>query len=72
MRSSASAETGHETSVPATFDDVGSAGGHRGISLGIFADYDLDDATFLDIVERVVTRRLHGALGLDDEESGDV
>lgn len=58
------------------FDDVGSAGGHREmgggeIPLGIFAGYDLDDATFLDIVERVVARRLHGALGLD-EESGDV
>jgi nanoRNase/pAp phosphatase (c-di-AMP/oligoRNAs hydrolase) len=63
--------------LAAAFDDVGSAGGHREmgggeIPLGIFAGYDLDDATFLDIVERVVTRRLHGALGLDDEESGDV
>jgi hypothetical protein len=41
------------------------------IPLGIFADYDLDDATFLEIVERIVTRRLHAALGLDDEESSD-
>ncbi|AXG06946.1 bifunctional oligoribonuclease/PAP phosphatase NrnA [Haloplanus rubicundus] len=62
--------------LSAAFDDVGSAGGHREmgggeIPLGIFAGYDLDDETFLDIVERVVTRRLSAALGLDDEESGD-
>jgi nanoRNase/pAp phosphatase (c-di-AMP/oligoRNAs hydrolase) len=63
--------------LAAAFDDVGSAGGHREmgggeIPLGIFADYDLDDATFLDIVDRVVTRRLAAALGLDTpEESGD-
>ncbi|MEF8855895.1 MAG: bifunctional oligoribonuclease/PAP phosphatase NrnA [Haloplanus sp.] len=55
------------------FDDVGSAGGHREmgggeIPLGIFADYELDDEMFLGIVERVVTRRLGAALGLDAAE----
>ena len=62
--------------LSAAFDDVGSAGGHREmgggeVPLGIFAGYDLDDATFLGIVERVVTQRLSAALGLDDEESDD-
>jgi len=57
------------------FDDVGSAGGHREmgggqIPLGIFADYERDDGVFLDIVERVVTRRLCAALGLDATDSG--
>jgi nanoRNase/pAp phosphatase (c-di-AMP/oligoRNAs hydrolase) len=52
------------------FDDVGSAGGHREmgggeIPLGLFADDELDDEVFLDIVERVVTRRLNAAVGLD-------
>jgi nanoRNase/pAp phosphatase (c-di-AMP/oligoRNAs hydrolase) len=50
------------------FTDVGSAGGHRGmaggeIPLGIFAD-DADDDDVIEIVDRVVTRRLLNALNL--------
>ncbi|GAB6859949.1 bifunctional oligoribonuclease/PAP phosphatase NrnA [Haloplanus litoreus] len=53
------------------FDDVGSAGGHREmaggqIPLGIFADYTTDDATLVDIVNRLVSNRVFAALGLDD------
>ncbi|WP_248896974.1 DHH family phosphoesterase [Haloplanus halobius] len=60
--------------LAAAFNDVGSAGGHREmaggeIPLGIFADYVPEDTSLIDIVERVVTRRLVGALGLDDVET---
>ncbi|SFR65049.1 DHH family phosphoesterase [Halogeometricum limi] len=51
------------------FDDVGSAGGHRemaggAVPLGIFADYDVSDAGFVDVVEAVVTDRLVRSLRL--------
>lgn len=56
------------------FSDVGSAGGHQEmaggeIPLGIFADYEDDDTDLVDIVERVVTRRLFSVLNIttDDE-----
>jgi len=54
------------------FDDVGSAGGHYDVAggeipLGIFADYTSDEQQLLDIVERVVTARLHAELNLTDE-----
>jgi nanoRNase/pAp phosphatase (c-di-AMP/oligoRNAs hydrolase) len=56
------------------FDDVGSAGGHYDVAggeipLGIFADSTSDEASLLDIVERVVTARLAAELGLDDADS---
>jgi nanoRNase/pAp phosphatase (c-di-AMP/oligoRNAs hydrolase) len=57
-----------------TFDEVGSAGGHREmaggeIPLGIFAGYTSDDTTLVDIVAAVVTDRLLDGLGLVDSES---
>ncbi|MCY4729770.1 bifunctional oligoribonuclease/PAP phosphatase NrnA [Natronomonas gomsonensis] len=58
-----------------TFEEVGSAGGHREmaggeIPLGIFANYDSDDTTLVDIVAAVVTDRLLDGLGLVDTGDG--
>jgi nanoRNase/pAp phosphatase (c-di-AMP/oligoRNAs hydrolase) len=55
-----------------TFADVGSAGGHREmaggeIPLGLFADQAGEDEALIDIVERIVVRRLLSALNLTDE-----
>jgi len=55
------------------FADVGSAGGHREmaggeIPLGIFAD-DATDADLLAIVDRVVTKRVRDALGVEEPEN---
>jgi nanoRNase/pAp phosphatase (c-di-AMP/oligoRNAs hydrolase) len=58
------------------FGDVGSAGGHRGMAgghvpLGLFADLaDEDDDAIVEMVERIVSRRLADRLhlsGRDDE-----
>jgi len=61
-------------SLQEAFDGVGDAGGHREmaggeIPLGIFAEYT-DDENLIDIVERLVTRRLVDSMGLSDD--GDV
>jgi len=55
-----------------TFDDVGSAGGHREmaggeIPLGIFADHTADDAGFVGMVAEIITARLLEGLHLVDE-----
>jgi len=57
-----------------SFEDVGSAGGHREmgggeIPLGIFADYATDDAQLVDIVEEVVTARLLAGLNVSDSQA---
>ncbi|NHN43139.1 bifunctional oligoribonuclease/PAP phosphatase NrnA [Halorubellus sp. JP-L1] len=55
------------------FGDVGSAGGHQEmaggeIPLGIFADYGDEGAPLVDVVERVVTKRLFSVLNIGDDE----
>jgi nanoRNase/pAp phosphatase (c-di-AMP/oligoRNAs hydrolase) len=55
------------------FADVGSAGGHRQmaggrIPLGLFADLADDDAELVEMVERIVTRRLLKRLNLSARE----
>ncbi|WP_436903082.1 DHH family phosphoesterase [Halovenus halobia] len=54
------------------FDDVGSAGGHQEMAggevpLGIFADAVGDEIDLVELVKRVVTARLIGALNLSEE-----
>jgi len=54
-----------------TFEDVGSAGGHREmaggeIPLGIFADYSTDGSELLAIVEQIITARLVDELQLSE------
>lgn len=54
------------------FEDVGSAGGHRtyaggSVPLGIISDYDDDEDGLVDIIERVITRRLVATMNLPEE-----
>lgn len=59
------------------FDDVGSAGGHRNfaggeVPLGIVADYSAETDGLIDIVERVVTRRVLESLNITVAEEEDI
>ncbi len=59
-----------------TFDDVGSAGGHREmaggeIPLGIFADYEDDEGLLVDVVVEIITDRLVAVLHLADDANGE-
>jgi nanoRNase/pAp phosphatase (c-di-AMP/oligoRNAs hydrolase) len=56
-----------------SFDDVGSAGGHREMAggevpLGIFSDAVDDEGELVDIVERIITTRLSDSLNLRADE----
>ena len=62
--------------LDAAFSDVGSAGGHRQmagghIPLGLFADLAGDDDELVEMVERIVSKRLGRQLNLSTRESED-